>query len=67
MPHITTLRAIEPSYNGQSIILERAATGTVNAILTHDPTDSTSPDDGISIFVTPGGARWKADISQGTI
>ncbi|HGK3755025.1 TPA: hypothetical protein ACJ12F_005554, partial [Klebsiella pneumoniae] len=38
---------------------------TVNAILTHDPTDSTSPDDGISIFVTPGGARWKADISQG--
>ncbi|HEB4939863.1 TPA: hypothetical protein R0J09_000424, partial [Klebsiella quasipneumoniae] len=29
------------------------------------PTDSTSPDDGISIFVTPGGARWKADISQG--
>lgn len=66
-PNITTLRAIEPSYNGQSIILERAAAGaaTVNAILTHDPTDSTSPDDGISIFVTPGGARWKADISQG--
>ncbi|MHB5754838.1 hypothetical protein ACYCAP_18000 [Klebsiella pneumoniae] len=66
-PNISTLRAIEPSYNGQSIILERAATGaaTVNAILTHDPTDTTSPDDGISIFVTPGGARWKADISQG--
>lgn len=66
-PNITTLRAIEPSYNGQSIILERAVAGaaTVNAILTHDPTDSTSPDDGISIFVTPGGARWKADISQG--
>ncbi|WP_323104815.1 hypothetical protein [Klebsiella variicola] len=66
-PNISTLRAIEPSYNGQSIILERAAAGaaTVNAILTHDPTDSTSPDDGISIFVTPGGARWKADISQG--
>ncbi|HEB4944108.1 TPA: hypothetical protein R0J09_004829 [Klebsiella quasipneumoniae] len=66
-PNITTLRAIEPSYNGQSIILERVAAGaaTVNAILTHDPTDTTSPDDGISIFVTPGGARWKADISQG--
>ncbi|HHS9710820.1 TPA: hypothetical protein ACTW9I_005133, partial [Raoultella planticola] len=66
-PNISTLRAIEPSYNGQSIILERASAGaaTVNAILTHDPTDTTSPDDGISIFVTPGGARWKADISQG--
>ncbi|PXL58952.1 hypothetical protein DMS35_03055, partial [Klebsiella variicola] len=35
-PNITTLRAIEPSYSGQSIILERAAAGaaTVNAILT---------------------------------
>ncbi|HGV3488373.1 TPA: hypothetical protein ACNGYZ_005502, partial [Raoultella planticola] len=65
-PNIATLRTIEPSYSGQSIILERAAAGaaTVNAILTHDPTDSTSPDDGISIFVTSGGARWKADISQ---
>ncbi|HGV3488319.1 TPA: hypothetical protein ACNGYZ_005446, partial [Raoultella planticola] len=40
-PNISTLRAIEPSYNGQSIILERASAGaaTVNAILTHDPTD----------------------------
>ncbi|HHS9706489.1 TPA: hypothetical protein ACTW9I_000678 [Raoultella planticola] len=66
-PSIATLRTIEPTYYGQSITLERAVSGgpTVNAIITHDPADTTSPDDGMSVFVTPGGARWKADISEG--
>jgi hypothetical protein len=31
----------------------------------HDPYDIFSPDDGFSVFVTPGGARWKPDLTHG--
>lgn len=66
-PSVEELRKVEPSYAGQAIMLERLAPGapTVNAILNYDPDDTTSPDDGLSVFVTAGGARWKTDISQG--
>ncbi|QBQ78975.1 tail spike protein [Escherichia phage vB_EcoM_KWBSE43-6] len=64
---LINLRNHEPTYPGESVILERIASGkpTVNVVLRHDPTDTTSVDDDISIFVTPGGARWKLDISDG--
>lgn len=64
---LSQLRATEPSFDGQQIKLARAAAGkpTVNATLTYDASDTSSPDDGVSIFVTAGGKRWKADISQG--
>lgn len=66
-PNITTLRTIEPSYSGQSIILEKCdADGVLlNVQLHHDPYDIFSPDDGFSVFVTPGGARWKPDLTHG--
>ncbi|MDK1845488.1 MULTISPECIES: hypothetical protein [unclassified Klebsiella] len=66
-PDIATLRTIEPSYNGQSIILEKCnADGVLlNVQLHHDPYDIFSPDDGFSVFVTPGGARWKPDLTHG--
>ncbi|WP_192871238.1 hypothetical protein [Klebsiella quasipneumoniae] len=61
------LRSIEPTYDGQSITLARtSASGPlVNAVLTYDASDSTTADDGYSVFVTPNGARWKADVSKG--
>lgn len=66
-PHQTALRLIEPDVDGQTIILQRAISGgpEINALLTYDASDTTSVDDGCSIFVTGGGARWKADISNG--
>jgi hypothetical protein len=66
-PNISTLRTIEPSYSGQSIILEKCdADGVLlNVQLHHDPYDIFSPDDGFSVFVTPGGARWKPDLTHG--
>ena len=66
-PNISTLRTIEPSYSGQSIILEKCdAEGVLlNVQLHHDPYDIFSPDDGFSVFVTPGGARWKPDLTHG--
>lgn len=66
-PDISTLRTIEPSYSGQSIILEKCdAEGVLlNVQLHHDPYDIFSPDDGFSVFVTPGGARWKPDLTHG--
>ncbi|HGE6484103.1 TPA: phage tail protein [Klebsiella variicola] len=64
---VATLRASEPEYAGQVMELIRFKAGCplVNAAVIHDPSDLTSPDDGISVFVTAGGARWKADISNG--
>ncbi|ASC11759.1 hypothetical protein AM486_13310 [Klebsiella pneumoniae] len=34
-------------------------------MLWYDAEDTETPDDGYSVFVTAGGARWKADVSRG--
>lgn len=64
---LSSLRTIEPTISGQSIILERAVIGgpLLNAIITHNPAASDAVDDGYSRFVTAGGAVWDADISFG--
>ncbi|HHC5276270.1 TPA: hypothetical protein ACN5PJ_005493, partial [Klebsiella pneumoniae] len=64
---LSTLRTIEPTISGQSIILERAVVGgpLLNVILTHNPAAADAVDDGYSRFVTAGGAVWDADISFG--
>ncbi|HCB0530429.1 TPA: hypothetical protein MYL55_001351 [Klebsiella variicola subsp. variicola] len=64
---LSTLRTIEPTISGQSIILERAVVGgpLLNVILTHNPDAADAVDDGYSRFVTAGGAVWDADISFG--
>ncbi|MGL0794494.1 hypothetical protein [Klebsiella pneumoniae] len=64
---VASLRTIEPTISGQSIILERAVIGgpLLNVIMTHNPAASDAVDDGYSRFVTAGGAVWDADISFG--
>ncbi|HEL9839713.1 TPA: hypothetical protein U0R36_005752 [Klebsiella pneumoniae] len=64
---LSTLRTIEPTISGQSIILERAVVGgpLLNVIITHNPAAADAVDDGYSRFVTAGGAVWDADISFG--
>jgi hypothetical protein len=64
---LDALRTTEPEYHGQEIILFRAvADGPVlNERLYYDATDTTSEENGFSVFVTPNGARWKADVSEG--
>lgn len=37
----------------------------MNERLYYDATDTTSEENGFSVFVTPNGARWKADVSEG--
>lgn len=37
----------------------------LNERLYYDATDTTSEENGFSVFVTPNGARWKADVSEG--
>ncbi len=61
------MRAVEPTYAGQSITLRHAVSGghEINCSLWYDADDLTTADDGYSIFVTAGGARWKADVSRG--
>ncbi|WP_420359011.1 hypothetical protein [Klebsiella pneumoniae] len=64
---VASLRTIEPTISGESIILERAVPDgpLLNLIITHNPLPSDTVDDGYSRFVTPGGAVWDADISKG--
>lgn len=64
---VSALRATEPTYDGQAITLARASASgpLVNAVLTYDASDTTTTDDGYSVFVTSNGARWKADVSKG--
>lgn len=64
---IAILRLIEPSADGQWIVLERAVSSgqVINETLTYDATDTTSADNGYSVFVTAGGKRWKADLTNG--
>lgn len=66
-PHVGALRSIEPSYSDQTITLLRVVPDgpVVNLQLSYDADDTTSADDGYSVFVTTGGARWKADTSEG--
>ncbi len=65
--HVGALRSIDPSYSDQTITLLRVVPGgpVVNLQLSYDADDTTSADDGYSVFVTAGGARWKADTSGG--
>ncbi|HDE1061218.1 TPA: hypothetical protein PCB63_001614, partial [Klebsiella quasipneumoniae] len=58
---LDALRTTEPEYHGQEIILFRAVDDgpVLNERLYYDATDTTSEENGFSVFVTPNGARWK--------
>ncbi|MFW8971468.1 hypothetical protein [Klebsiella sp. R19] len=65
--NVASLRLIEPTFSGQTIILERSVSNgpVINALITYDAEDSITEDNDFSVFVTDGGARWKADVSEG--
>lgn len=64
---LLSLRIIEPDVDGQWIVLEKAISSgqIINEVLTYDASDTSSSDNGYSVFVTAGGKRWKADLSKG--
>ncbi|WP_250900533.1 hypothetical protein [Enterobacter cloacae] len=68
-PTVTKLRTIEPEINKQMISLVEytAGTGYGGGILWYDNTDSTSVDNGVDVFVTAGGKRWKRLSSRITL
>lgn len=64
---VAELRTVEPSYPGQVIKLRRAVSGgpILNAEMFYDDSDTSSSDNDFSVFVTPGGARWKPCFTDG--
>lgn len=64
---IADLRKFEPWYSGQKVLLERATTDgpLINIHATYDNSDTTSADDGFSIFKTAKNNIWKVDVSKG--
>lgn len=66
-PDLATLRGITPGTAYQKVKLRRAVADgpIIDREFFYDPTDTTSPDDGYRIIVTPGGHRWVTDCSQG--
>lgn len=72
---IATLRTIEPSIQGQKIEVvsyynDWAATayGPIGGgEFYYDSSDTTSLDDGLTIFVTAGGRRWKRKLTDGNL
>lgn len=66
---VTALRMVEPTINKQMISLVEYATGTGygGGILWYDNADTTSADNGVDVFVTAGGKRWKRMSSRITL
>ncbi|STW26141.1 Uncharacterised protein [Klebsiella michiganensis] len=62
-----SLRAIEPTYDKQSITLHTVVPdgAIIDAVFFYDASDTTSEDDEYRIIVTPGGARWVTDCADG--
>ncbi|BAQ02837.1 putative tail fiber protein [Klebsiella phage K64-1] len=59
---VTSLRSIEPTTNGQQIILNQINSTlgtTTGGIFCYDSSDVTSIDDGYTVIVTATGKRWK--------
>lgn len=74
-PDIATLRTIEPSIQGQKIEVvsyyndwASTAAGPIGGgEFYYDNSDTTSLDDGLIIFVTAGGRRWKRRLTDGNL
>lgn len=66
---VVDLRATEPTVNKQMISLVEYTTGTGfgGGFLWYDNTDTTSADNGVDVFVTSGGKRWKRLSSRVTL
>ncbi|MEQ4940183.1 hypothetical protein [Enterobacter hormaechei] len=66
---VVALRLVEPTINKQMVSLVEYASGTGygGGILWYDNTDTTSADNGVDVFVTAGGKRWKRLSSRITL
>lgn len=66
---IATLRTTEPTINKQmvSLVEYTSGTGYGGGILWYDNADTTSADNGVDVFVTSGGKRWKRLSSRITL
>ncbi|BEH87973.1 hypothetical protein [Klebsiella phage phiKp_21] len=64
---INQVRQLTPTVDRESILLESAVIGgeIINEILYYDSSDTTSLDDGYSVFVTSSGQRYKAILNDG--
>lgn len=61
LPSVASLRELKPNSNQQTVALEGYySTGVGDGgLFYYDPLDTTSPDNGGTIFVAEGGYRWK--------
>lgn len=70
-PDIATLRVVEPTLDLQKINVIEYATGykSGGGYFYHDGTDTTTPDNGVTVIVTANGKRWKReyDIFDGVL
>lgn len=66
---VAALRLVEPTINKQMISLVEYASGMGygGGILWYDDADTTSADNGVDVFVTTGGKRWKRLSSRITL
>lgn len=65
-PNMETLRQITPTFDGQRISLSAYYTDGKygGGEFLYDADDTTSPDNGGTVIVTPGGKRWKRVIKD---
>lgn len=57
---VTALRAYEPVYDEEEVFISGyTVRGKGGGKLWHDASDTTTADNGVTVFVTTGGARWK--------
>jgi hypothetical protein len=57
---VTALRAYEPVYDEEEVFISGyTERGKGGGKLWHDASDITTADNGVTVFVTAGGARWK--------
>ncbi|UFX84368.1 hypothetical protein [Klebsiella phage BUCT86] len=60
------LRALSPQVDGDAVVIRRAVAGGpyVNHVVYYDAADTSTPDNGYSVFVTADGKRFKDDPSE---
>lgn len=63
---VADLRKLQPMKDGDAIVIHKAVVDgpTINHVVYYDATDTSTPDNGYSVFVTASGARFKDDPSE---
>ena len=63
---LAELRKLSPMVDGDAVLIRRAVPDgpTINHLVYYDAADTTTPDNGYSVFVTATGERFKDDPSE---